>query len=108
MVRSEATREILTPEQVAAYLQINKETVYRYIREGKLVASKLGRAYRIPRSSVELLLYATRTRSDIPLRRYSGAQIEEFLKEDRLDQEAARIARRFAKAHGLAVPTQTG
>lgn len=36
------TPEILTPEQVAAYLQIDRETVYRYIRDGKLVASKLG------------------------------------------------------------------
>lgn len=104
MMRTEATREILTPEQVAAYLQINKETVYRYIREGKLLASRLGRAYRVPRSSVELLLYATRTRNDIPLRRYSAAQIEAFLQEDRLDKEAARIARRFAQAHDLPEP----
>lgn len=104
MTGVETTREILTPEQVAAYLQINKETVYRYIREGKLVASRLGRAYRVPKFGVELLLYATRTRSDIPLRRYSATQIEEFLQEDRLGKEAARIARRFAKAHDLPEP----
>lgn len=43
----EATKEIMTPEQVAEYLQLNKDTVYRYIREGKLIASRLGRSYRV-------------------------------------------------------------
>jgi len=57
----EAIREIMTPEQVADYLQLNKETVYRYIREGKLVASRLGRSYRIPKANVDLLLLATST-----------------------------------------------
>ena len=40
-------REIMTPEQVADYLQLNKDTVYRYIREGKIAASRLGRSYRV-------------------------------------------------------------
>ncbi|KKK66328.1 hypothetical protein LCGC14_2965220, partial [marine sediment metagenome] len=42
----EQTREVLTPEQAAEYLQVNRETIYRYIRQGKLAASKLGRTYR--------------------------------------------------------------
>ncbi|MFP3898526.1 MAG: helix-turn-helix domain-containing protein [Dehalococcoidia bacterium] len=54
-------REIMTPEQVADHLQLSKDTVYRYIREGKLAASRLGRSYRIPRESVDLLLLATST-----------------------------------------------
>ncbi|TRZ93190.1 MAG: DNA-binding protein [Dehalococcoidia bacterium] len=57
----ETVKEIMTPEQVADYLQLNKDTVYRYIREGKLVASKLGRNYRIPRANVDLFLLATST-----------------------------------------------
>ncbi len=57
----EIVKEIMTPEQVADYLQLNKDTVYRYIREGKLVASKLGRNYRIPRANVDLFLLATST-----------------------------------------------
>lgn len=36
----EAVKEIMTPEQVANYLQLNKDTVYRYIREGKVNVSK--------------------------------------------------------------------
>lgn len=89
-------RDIFTPEQAAEYLQLGRETVYRYIRQGKLVASKLGRTYRIPRSSIDLLLWATRTRDDVSLREYTGGEIAEFLKEDQLDQEARKIADRFA------------
>lgn len=36
-------------------------TVYRYIKEGKLVASKLGRTYRILKEDVDLLLALTST-----------------------------------------------
>lgn len=57
----EAVKDIMTPEQVADYLQLNKDTVYRYIREGKLVASRLGRNYRIPKENVDLFLLATST-----------------------------------------------
>ena len=83
----ETIREIFTPEQAAEYLQVDKETIYRYIRKGKLVASRLGKNYRIPKGSIDLLLWATRTREDISLREYTGGEIAEFLREDELDNE---------------------
>jgi excisionase family DNA binding protein len=92
-------REILTPEQAAEYLQVDKETIYRYIRQGKLVASKLGRTYRIPKGSIDLLLWATRTRDDITLREYTGSEIAEFIRSDELDDEAREIAERFSSAN---------
>lgn len=94
----EQKREIFTPDQAAEYLQVDRETIYRYIRQGKLVASKLGRTYRIPRGSIDLLLWATRTREDVSLREYTGSEIAEFIKEDQLDQEARKIAERFITA----------
>jgi len=98
MVNMERAREIMTPDQAAEYLQIDRETIYRYIRQGKLVASKLGRTYRIPRRSLDLLLWATRTRQDLTLREYSGEEIAEFIRADELDGEAREIAGRFSKA----------
>lgn len=92
----ERPREIFTPEQAAEYLQVDKETIYRYIRQGKLVASKLGRKYRIPKRSIDLLLWATRTREDITLREYTGGEIAEFIRADKLDEEAREIASRFS------------
>ena len=95
----ESPREILTPEQAAEYLQVDKETIYRYIRQGKLVASKLGRKYRIPKGSIDLLLWATRTREDITLREYTGSEIATFIRSDELDEEAREIAERFLSAN---------
>ncbi|MEZ4869400.1 MAG: helix-turn-helix domain-containing protein [Caldilineaceae bacterium] len=90
------TRDIFTPEQVADYLQVDRETVYRYIRDGKLVASKLGRAYRIPKRSIDLLLWSTRTRPDITLREYTGAELDEFMAADALDEDAQAIIQQIA------------
>src|SRR3970282_2368362 len=95
----EQKEEIFTPEQAAEYLQVDKETIYRYIRQGKLVASKLGRTYRIPKGSIDLLLWATRTREDITLREYTGREIAEFIRADELDEEAQEIAKRFLSAN---------
>ena len=94
----EQKQEILTPKQAADYLQVDKETIYRYIRKGKLIASKLGRTYRIPKGSIDLLLWATRTREDITLREYTEREVAEFMSADELDEEAKEIAKRFLSA----------
>ncbi len=95
--------DILTPDQAAAYLQVDRETVYRYIRNGKLVASRLGRAYRIPKHSIDLLLWVTRTRPDISLRDYTGAEIDEFITADALDDESQMIKNQVTQASSQAV-----
>jgi len=48
--------DLMTVEQVAAYLQLNKLTVYRYIREGRIPAARLGKAYRIRKADVDAFL----------------------------------------------------
>jgi len=88
-------RDALTAQQAAGSLQVSRATIYRYIRSGKLVASKLGRTYRMPKRSVELLLWATRTRQDIILREYSGTEIRGFMKADQLDENAQQIVDLF-------------
>ncbi len=55
-------RDVMTPEQVADYLQLDKETVYRLIRDRKLAATRIGRAYRIPREDLDTFLLANSTR----------------------------------------------
>src|SRR2546428_5851049 len=56
-----AWSDILTVDQVAAYLHLNRLTVYRYIREGRLRASKVGKAYRIRQADVDWFLDSMRT-----------------------------------------------
>lgn len=62
-------RGVLTAEQAGDELQVDRKTIYRYIRQGKLVASRLGRTYRISKRSIALRLWATRTREDVTLLR---------------------------------------
>jgi excisionase family DNA binding protein len=100
MIKARSVPDVLTPEQAAAYLQVNRETIYRYIRQGRLIASKLGRSYRIPKRGLDVLLWSTRTRPDVSLREYTGEQIEAFLAADQLAAEAQAIARRFLEGAG--------
>ncbi len=46
---------IYTPEQVAAMLQLSKNTVYDLIGRGELVAKRFGRVYRVPASSLSFM-----------------------------------------------------
>ena len=52
-------REIMTPEQVAEYLQMNTHTIYRLIHDHKLAAIRIGRAYRIPKEDLDNFIFAT-------------------------------------------------
>ena len=44
-----------TPGQVAEMLQLSKNTVYKLINRGEIIAKKLGKVYRIPYSSISFL-----------------------------------------------------
>jgi excisionase family DNA binding protein len=108
MTNLEQAPDILTPEQVAEYLQVDRETVYRYIRQGKLDASKLGRSYRVPKRNLDLLLLATRTRPYIKLREYTGEQLDQFVEDDRLDESDLEIVRQFNRAMDAADAQKKG
>lgn len=43
----------LTPQQVADFLQVEPQTVWRMIRRGELPAFRVGRVYRITREDFE-------------------------------------------------------
>ena len=93
-----STKEIMTPREVAEYLQLTPDTIYRYIREGKLVASRLGRQYRIWRRHLELFLLATSTVVGAQLRPFSETQMEEWLEEDQIDQETKTVGEKLLDA----------
>jgi excisionase family DNA binding protein len=95
MLNPSRSPEVMTPNQAADYLQVDRETVYRYIRSGQLIASKLGRSYRIPKPNVDALLWATSTRPDIRLREFSDEQIADFEEADKLTGKAKEIAEQF-------------
>lgn len=57
--------DLMTVEQVAAYLQLNKLTVYRYIREGRIPAARLGKGYRVRKSDVDAFLESQKLRKPV-------------------------------------------
>ena len=57
--------DMLTAEQVAGYVQLNGDTVYRLIRQRRLAATRIGRTYRVPRQDLEAFIAANSTRSEI-------------------------------------------
>jgi excisionase family DNA binding protein len=94
-------REVLTPQQVADYLQLSTEAVYRLIRRKQLAASRIGRSYRIPRADLDSFLLANSTRRDVQeaifarleevARRHPDADGDALLEElERADSETAR------------------
>ena len=46
----------LTPQQIADFLQIDPQTVWRMIKRGDLPAVKIGRIYRVTRSDFDAWL----------------------------------------------------
>jgi excisionase family DNA binding protein len=44
--------KVFTPDEVAKILKINSDTVRKYIREGKMPASKIGNTYRITSKNI--------------------------------------------------------
>lgn len=50
---------LLSTQEVADRLAVDKKTVLRYLRSGKLAGSRIGRDYRIPEGSVAALLRRT-------------------------------------------------
>ena len=49
-------QEYYTPEEISQKLKIGIRTIYRWIRESKLNAVKIGHFWRIPESELKRLL----------------------------------------------------
>ncbi len=45
-------QQMYTPSQVAEILQMNKVTIYDLIDKGEISAKRIGKQYRIPKSSI--------------------------------------------------------
>lgn len=57
---------LLTTQEVAERLGVDKKTVLRYLHQNKLKGARIGRDYRIPEGSVNTLLVATDANKETP------------------------------------------
>ena len=56
-------KKFYTPQEVADLLQLRVQTVYDYVRQGKLSAVRLGNRYRIARTDLGTFLDRQRAES---------------------------------------------
>jgi excisionase family DNA binding protein len=52
----DAWHEIMTIEEVAAYLRLKPQTIYKWAQEKRIPAAKLGKEWRFRRSVIDLWL----------------------------------------------------
>ncbi len=52
--------DVLTIEELAAYLKIPKSTLYKLVREGKIPSQKIGRHWRFRKGAIDHWLEETR------------------------------------------------
>jgi len=50
---AEKPGDVLTIEDLSAYLKISKSTLYKLVREGKIPSQKVGRHWRFHRAAIE-------------------------------------------------------
>lgn len=84
MINSQVLPKAYTPEQVAAMLQLSKNTVYQLISRGEIVAKKIGKVYRIPAKSMSF--FFTGLDEDL-----YEAQKEDLRSLSRVEKEIAKI-----------------
>jgi len=53
--------QFLTPSEVAAKLQLNLLTIYKYIKNKRLMAIKFGRNYRISKEDLDKFIKSNKT-----------------------------------------------
>lgn len=92
-----ALAEMLTPEEVAEYLRVTPATVYASIRQGRLVAFRVGQQYRISRENLDLFLLSNAT-AQPPLRTFNEDDVERFLDEDHIDESIREIGQNLLRA----------
>jgi excisionase family DNA binding protein len=54
--------EMLTPQEVAAYLKVPLQTIWRWCREGTVPAVKIGRYWRVPSNDLAAFIAARRSK----------------------------------------------
>lgn len=68
---------LLSTQDVATRLAVDKKTVLRYLRSGKLRGARIGRDYRIPESAVSALLAKTDSRPAVSTTARSTAVVNQ-------------------------------
>ena len=84
---------LLTVEELAKYLKIKPDTIYKKVRKGELPAIKLGKLVRFPKELIDqwIVEQATKTMKDVKAaRKVVEAKVEEAVTEVKKTAKAAQ------------------
>lgn len=73
MAGHNASSQLLTTDEVLAYLKVTPRTIYRLIRAGEIPALRVGRQWRFRRSDLDAWLDSQRVAFSDSLPRAAGA-----------------------------------
>jgi excisionase family DNA binding protein len=91
-------QEVMTTEQLAKYLQLDEQTIYRKARAGQIPAVHIGKTLRFKKDVIDGWLRTSSLRWTAKKRQNLRAWAEEFAKEKgikELDLEKAISKRRY-------------
>jgi excisionase family DNA binding protein len=73
--------DVMTVDELAEYLKLDRQTIYRKFRSGELPGAKVGRAIRFKRDVIDAWLRVTSLRWDAARRAELRSWAERFAKE---------------------------
>lgn len=94
------SQNLLTVDQAAALLKLHPKTVLRYIRDGRLPATRVGKSYRIARSKLESFAGAEIAAAESS----PGAQATCIVEMPDLSAEEAQRMAAFVQSAAMAAP----
>jgi len=90
--------EIMTVGELAAYLKLDRQTIYRKFRRGELPGVKIGKAIRFKRDVIDGWLRTMSYRWDPAQRRALWEWAQQFAKERGLQEQDVLDAVRLRRA----------
>ena len=57
------SKQVMTVKDVAGYLDVHPMTIYKYVRDGRIPAFKIGDSWRIRRDSIQKWIKESEKRS---------------------------------------------
>lgn len=93
--------ELCTVDEAAAQLQLHPRTVLRFIREGRLPATRVGKSYRIQRSQLEAF-------AGLPERAVSAGEAPSVTSIVDIPAVGPELAKRWARTVSAAVGSRPG
>lgn len=64
------TKQLYSPDEIAAHLNLHVKTVRRYIQDGRLKARRIGKEYRVTRADLEAFAGAIVAADPVPRSRH--------------------------------------